>query len=65
MNVDPRFAPALSTATLPVVQLDEPSHDRQAEAEPALRTIDRPLALCEQVEHVRQQVFGTCRCHRP
>ncbi len=38
------------------VALDEVAHDGQADAEPALRAIDRLSLLDEQIEDVRQHV---------
>ena len=43
-------------STVPRVQFDEAPHQRQADAEPALAAIERPLALLEQLEDVRQQL---------
>ena len=37
---------------------DQAAHDRQAEAEPALRPIEDLAFLNEQVEHPRQHVRG-------
>src|SRR5207247_546471 len=40
----------------PAVQLDEVAHEREADAEPATRALERAVALHEQVEHAGQQL---------
>ena len=40
----------------PAVQLDEPMHDRQAEAEPAVAPSRGRLALAERLEDMRQEI---------
>ena len=47
---------------LAAVQLDERAHDRQAEAETALRTVERLPLLDEQVEDRGQHLGRECRC---
>ena len=44
------------------VQLDEAAHDREPEAEAAVRAIERLPLLREQVEDVRQHRRARCRC---
>ena len=38
------------------VHLDEPAHDRESDAEPAPRPLQRHVGLDEQVEYVREQL---------
>lgn len=40
----------------PVVQLREPAHQREPDAEPALRALEPAVALDEEIEDVRQQL---------
>jgi hypothetical protein len=40
----------------PAVQLDQPSRDREADAEPALRAVEPALALGEEIPDARQRL---------
>ena len=40
------------------VHLDQPAHQRQADAQPALRAVERAVDLGEQVEDARQHLGG-------
>ena len=52
----PRPGPSLARLDLAAVQLDDVADDREAEAEPAVRTRDGRVALAEAIEDERQQV---------
>ena len=54
--------PALVASTVPVVQLDQALHERQADAEAALAAVERALALLEQLEDVAAAARRRCRC---
>ena len=56
VNSLPRPGPALLTSMPPAVQLDETLRDGEPDAQPALRTIERLVALYEQIEHVREHL---------
>ena len=56
VNSLPRPGPALRDLDAPAVQLDETLRDGEPDAEPALRAIERLVALHEQIEHVRQDL---------
>ena len=40
------------------LHLDQPSHEREADAEAALRAVERALELRERLEHHRQRARG-------
>ena len=51
----------------PAVHLDQPAHEREADAEPAGAAIERLVEAREQIEHLRQQVRRDARrrCRSP
>ena len=55
MNVAPCPSPALSACTVAAVQLDDVPHDRQPDAQPAVRARAGAVGLAEAVEDVRQE----------
>ena len=55
-NSLPWPGPSLCGLDRPAVHLDQPPHERQADAQPALRPVERAVRLREQVEHARQHV---------
>ena len=54
--------PSLLADTRAAVQLDQAAHDRQPEAEAALRAVERLRLLHEQVEDARRASRARCRC---
>ena len=65
MNSLPSPGPSLRASTRAAVHADEAAHQRQADAEPALRSPRRAIDLHEHVEHLRQQRSARCRCRCP
>ena len=61
VKVAPCPGPALSALTRSAVQLDEVTHDRQSEPEPAVLPADRAVGLAEPLEDERQKVGGDAR----
>ena len=55
-NSLPRPGPSLRASTVPPCMLDQAAHERQADAESALRSPRRSIDLHEHVEHLRQRV---------
>ena len=60
-NVAPLPSPSLVRRDLAAVQLDEVAHDREAEAEAAVRARGAAVGLAEALEHVRQEVGRDAR----
>ena len=58
MNVAPHPVPALSARIVPPMQLDQVPHDREAEAEAAVRARHAAVGLTEAIEDVRQELRG-------
>ena len=56
VELAPRPRPVAARRDRAAVQLDEAAHDREPEAEAALRAVERLALLHEQLEHARQQL---------
>ena len=61
MTSVPCPTPSLWAVTLPAVQFHQVLDQRQADAQAALRAVERLVGLREQVEDVRQESRGDAR----
>ena len=55
-NSAPRPKPSLVDRNPPAVKLGQPANDRQTDAQPTFRPMQRAIGLGEQIEHIRQQI---------